>query len=173
MTIVRHYRSFRGSRRRSMPMTKTYKKVINYAEASFAAGQRSENLIQGVDSTAIGQTSATDTAVPTGARIKFIEVQFPVTNAVDQTAYINTLLQYTLSGQANQDPDAVGGSPFRNQVLHQQLFSVGFNQSSTHNFKFKIPKQFWRIKEGMTWRFIWSNSNTVNRRVQAIYKVEL
>jgi len=173
MNIVRHFRSFRGSRRSPGVARKTYKKVLNMAEASFTAGQRAENLLQGVDSTAIGQTSATDILVPTGARIRFFEIQFCVTNAVDQTAYINTLVQYTLSGQGNQDPDAVGGSPFRNQVLHQQLFTVGFNQNSTHNFRIKIPKQFQRVKEGMIWRFMWSNSNTVNRRVQVIYKVEL
>ncbi len=154
-------------------MVKTYKKVLNFSEASFAAGSRGETLATGVDSVAIGQTSATDANVPTGARIKFIEIQFPVTNAVDQTAYINCLFQYILSGQSGQDPDAVGGSPFRNQVLHQDLFSVGFNQNSTHKFRIKIPKQFQRMREGMVWLMRWSNSNTVNRRLQVIYKVEL
>jgi len=169
------HRGFRGSRRRStmMPMRKTYKKVLNYAEASFAAGQRSEDLIQGQDSLAIGQTTATDASVPSGARVTFVEIQFPVTNATNQTAYINTCLMYTLTGQAAIDPDLVGGAPLRNQVLHQELFSVGFNQNSTHKFRLKIPKKYQRVRDGMKWRFIWSNSNTVNRRLQIIYKVEL
>ncbi len=169
------HRGFRGSRRRSMsaPMRKTYKKVLNFSEASFAAGQRGETLVQGVDSVAIGQTSATDANVPTGARITFIEIQMPVTNAVNQTAYINCLLQYTLSGQSPIDPDAVGGNAQRNQVLHQELFSVGFNQNSTHKFKLKVPKRYQRLRETMLWRLVWSNSNTVNRRLQVIYKVEL
>lgn len=170
---MRHYS--RGSRRGSSPrpMIRTYKKVLNFAEASFAAGTRGETLVVGVDGIAMGQTSATDANVPTGSRIKFIEVQMPVTNAVDQTAYINCLLQYTVSGQSAQDPDAVGGSNTRNQVLHQELFSVGFNQNSTHKFKLRIPKMFQRLKEAQSWILSWSNSNTVNRRLQVIYKVEL
>ncbi len=143
------------------------------AEASFAAGQRDEELCVGVDSLAIGQTTATDANVPTGSRVKFIEVQFPVTNAVDQTAYINCSIQYVLSSQSFINPDAVGGNPRRNQVLHQELFSVGFNQNSTHKFRVKVPKQFQRMKDGMKWLLVWSNSNTVNRRLQIVYKVEL
>jgi len=153
-------------------MVRTYKKVLNFAEASFAAGQRSETLAVGVDALAPGQSSATDGNVPTGARIKYIEVQMPVTNAVNQTAYINCSLQFALSTQAAVDPDAVGGNARRNQVLHQELFSVGFNQNSTHKFKLKIPPRFQRLKEGMIWLLMWSNSNTVNRRLQIIYKFE-
>ncbi len=173
--VMFHSRGFRGGRRRSSPrpIVKTYKKVLNFAEASFAAGLRAETFVTGVDSVAIGQTSLTDANVPTGARIKFIEIQMPITNAVDQTAYINCSLQYKLSGQALADPDGVGGHPQRNQVLHQELFQVGFNQNSTHKFKLRIPKQFQRLREGMVWILAWSNSNTVNRRLQVIYKVEL
>ncbi len=174
MTIVYH-RGSRGGRRRSSaprPLVVTYKKVINFSEASFAAGSRAENLVVGVDSTAAGQTSATDANVPTGARVKYLEIQFPVTNNVNQTAYINCSLQYLLSGQGAVDPDAVGGAANRNQVLHQELFSVGFNQSSTHKFKFKIPPRFQRLRETMKWVIMWSNSNTVNRRIQCIYKFE-
>ncbi len=155
------------------PMIRTFKKVLNMAEASFAAGQRDEELVVGVDGNSIGQTSATDANVPTGVRIKYIEVQFPVTNNVDQTAYINCSLQFFLGGQSSVNPDAVGGNPRRNQVLHQDLFSVGFNQNSTHKFKLKIPARFQRVKDDMRWVLKWSNSNTVNRRLQVIYKVEL
>lgn len=169
-----HSRGFRGSRRRSgpRPMVQTFKKVLNFAEASFAAGQRQEVFVKGVDSLVVGQNSATDANVPTGCRVRFIEVQMPITNAVDQTAYINCSLQYFLGSQAAVDPDAVGGDDQRNQVLHQELFSVGFNQNSTHKFKLKIPPKFQRIREGMNWCIMWSNSNTVNRRLQVIYKFE-
>lgn len=167
-------RGFQGSRRRSglRPMTRTFKKVLNFAEASFAAGTNSELLALAADGVAPGQTTAVDGTVPTGARLKFMEIQFPVTNAVDQTAYINCSVQYLLSTQAILSPDAVGGNPQRNQVLHQDLFSVGFNQNSTHKFKIRIPKRFQRMREGMSWLLVWSNSNTVNRRVQCIYKFE-
>ncbi len=172
---VMFHRGFRGSRRRSGPrqITRTYKKVLNFAEASFAAGQRAETLVNGVDGTALGQTTATDGKVPTGSYVKYIEVQMPITNAVDQTAYINCSLQYIKAGQTSIDPDLVGGNGQRNQVLHQELFSVGFNQNSTHKFKLKIPKQFQRMTENMFWTLMWSNSNTINRRLQVIYKVHL
>ncbi len=164
-------RSFRGGRRRSTGVRRqTFKKVLNFSEASFAAGNRQEILVEGVDSVAAGQTSATDGKVPTGCDVRYFEVQMPVTNAVNQTAYINCSLQYLLNGQSAVDPDAVGGSKQRNQVLHQELFSVGFNQNSTHKFKLKIPKAFWRMREGSFWVLNWSNSNTVNRRLQVIYK---
>ncbi len=168
------HRGYRGSRKRSSPrpFVQTFKKVINFAEASFPAGNRGEIIVEGKDSVAAGQTSATDADVPTGSRIKFIEIQFPVTNAVDQTAYINCSFQYSLKGQTGVDPDAVGGDQQRNQVLHQELFSVGFNQNSTHKFKMRIPKRFQRLREGMFWFIQWSNSNTVNRRIQAIYTFE-
>ncbi len=168
---MRRFRGFRGGRKQGMrPVIQSYKKVLNFAEASFAAGSNTETLVQGVDSVAAGQTTATDAQVPTGSIIKYLEIQFPVTNAVDQTAYINCSIQYTLAGQTFVNPDAVGGDDQRNQVLHQDLFSVGFNQNSTHKFKFRIPKQFQRVRENMFWILGWSNSNTVNRRVQCIYK---
>jgi len=168
------HRGSRGFRRGSIsrPINRTYKKVLNFAEASFVAGTNTELLVLGVDGIAPSQGTATDANVPTGARVKYIEIQFPVTNAVDQTAYINCSLQFLLSTQAIVGPDAVGGNPQRNQVLHQELFSVGFNQNSTHKFKLKIPNRFQRLKEGMSWILVWSNSNTINRRVQAIYKFQ-
>ncbi len=169
------HRGFRGSRRRSgapRPFVQTYKKVLNFSEASFATGQRSETLVQGKDSIALGQTSAIDADVPTGSRIKFVEVQMPITNTTAQTAYINCSLQYALSGQGGIDPDVIGGNPQRNQVLHQELFQVGFNQNSTHKFKLRIPAKYQRMREGMKWILTWSNSNSINRRLQIIYKVE-
>ncbi len=167
------HRGSRGFRRRSMPrlVQHTYKKVLNFAEASFTAGQRAELLITGVDNISPKQTTATDAQCPTGAHVRYFEVQMPITNAVDQTAYINCSIQLSLTNQPTQDPDSVGGAPLRNQVMHQELFSVGFNQNSTHKFKFKIPKVYQRLKEGQEWNLVWSNSNTINRRLQVIYKI--
>ncbi len=96
----------------------------------------------------------------------------PITNTTAQTAYINCSLQYALSGQGGIDPDVIGGNPQRNQVLHQELFQVGFNQNSTHKFKLRIPAKYQRMREGMKWILTWSNSNSINRRLQIIYKVE-
>ncbi len=159
--------------RRSSPNRRTFKKVLNFSEASFTAGFRGETIALGVDAIGAGQTTATDGNIPTGSRLKFFEIQMPVTNAVDQTAYINCSIQLGLGGQSVIDPDAVGGNTQRNQVFHQDLFSVGFNQNSTHKFKVKIPAKYQRMREGMFWSIVWSNSNSVNRRLQIVYKFEL
>lgn len=170
---MRHY-GYRGSRRRSgpRPMIKTYKKIINFASASFSAGFQQEVIATGVDSIALGQTSAGDVNVPTGSRISGFEFQFAVSNVVLTPCFLNCSIQYVLNNQVAQDPDLLGGNPQRNQVLHQDLFTVGEGQNSTHKFKIKIPQKFQRIREGMSWLMVWSNSATVNRTTQIIYKVQ-
>ncbi len=170
------HRGYRGSRRRSgkpRPMVKTYKKILNFAPASFSAGFTNQVFATGTDALAIGQTSATDGAVPTGARISFVEIQYAVSNVVTTAAYVNCTIQYILAGQAFKNPDLLGGNNQRNQVLHQELFSIGTEQVSNHKFKFKIPPKFQRLREGMQWALTWSNNVTVNNTTQIIYKVEL
>ncbi len=117
------------------------------------------------------QTANTDAKVPTGAVVKYIEVQIAIVNLVATPCYINCSIQYHLGGQSFIDPNAVGGHNQRNQVLHQDMYSVGANQNSTHKFRFKIPKKFQRVKEGMDWGLIWSTNVAVNMQMQAIYKV--
>ncbi len=118
------------------------------------------------------QATNVDAQIPTGSRVKFIEVQFTISNLAAIHCYINCSLQYTQSTQVTIDPQAVGGNTQRNQVLHQDLFVVGQNQNSTHKFKFKIPPKYQRIREGMNWILVWSTNQTVNRSIQVIYKVE-
>ncbi len=166
-------RGYRGSRRRSggiRAVIQSYKKVINFAPASFGAGFNSQFIATGVDSVAAGQTGATDVNVPTGSIIKYFEVQFCVSNSVATACYVNCSVQYALSGQGFVNPDSVGGAGQRNQVLHQDLFTVGNQQNSTHKFKFKVPKKFQRLREGMSWALTWSNNVTVNNKTQIIYK---
>ncbi len=169
------HRGYRGSRRRSgpRPVTRTFKKVLNFLEASQPSGFTEEPLVKGVDSLALGQTSNIDDDVPTGSRVKFIEVQFVISNLVSIHCYINCSLQLIHDGQTAIDPQAIGGDKQRNQVFHQDLFVVGQNQNSTHKFKFKIPKGYQRVREGSKWSLVWSNNQTVNRAIQVIYKVEL
>ncbi len=169
------HRGSRGFRRRSgpRPVNKTYKKVLNFADASFTSGFQTEQAMIGVDGVAINQTTATDGNVPTGAIVKYIEWQIAINNSVATPCYVNCTVQYRLSGQTMQNPDLIGGNPQRNQVLHQELFSVGQDQNSTHKLKFKVPKQFQRVREGMAWGLVWSNTATVNRATQIIYRVHL
>ncbi len=169
------HRGYRGSRNRSMkrPRGRTYKKVLHFVNASFSPGFTSERYVHGVDSVAIGQTSQIDPDVPTGAKVKYIEVQFAINNSVATPCYVNCTLQYTLAGQVTIDPNLVGGHAQRNQVLHMDLFTVGQDQNSTHKFRFKIPPKFQRMRESMGWWMVYRNSATINREVQVIYKVEL
>ncbi len=153
-------------------MVQTYKKVLNFLPASFSAGFTNQQFLIGADSTALGQTSNIDGTVPTGSRIKFIEIQFCASNVVSTAIYLNCSVQYKLAGQSYINPDAVGGNGQRNQVLHQELFVVGANQNSTHKFKFKIPTRFQRMRESMAWSLTWSTNGTVNSSTQMIYKVE-
>ncbi len=169
---MRHFSSYRGSRRRLIPSINTYKKVLFFTNASFSAGTENLFIIQGLDGISPTQASATDGTVPTGSTVKYIEVQLAISNVVSTPCYINCALQYKLAGQAVVLPNAVGGDGQRNQVLHQELFTVGANQNSTHKFKIKIPKKFQRVREKMDWVLVWSNSATVNREAQIIYKFQ-
>ncbi len=164
-------RGFRGSRRRSIaPVVQSYKKVIFFAEASQASGFDGLTIVKGVDGTAAAQTSATDTDVPTGSILKYFEVQFAISNLVSTPCYINCTIQYKLVGQTFLDPVLVGGDKQRNQVLHMDMYSVGNNQNSNHKFKFKIPKQFQRVRDGMQWGVVFRTNATINRQMQVIYK---
>ncbi len=169
-----YHRGFRGSRRRSTPRAaiNTYKKVLHFINAGFSAGFQNTFIIQGKDGINPSQATATDGEVPTGSTVKFIEVQFAISNLVSTPCYINCTLQYKLKGQFFIEPNKVGGDAQRNQVLHMELFSVGANQNSNHKFKFKIPKQFQRVRDDMDWSLTWQNSATVNREIQVIYKFQ-
>ncbi len=158
--------------RRSGPavVIQSFKKVINIAPASVAAGTSVVAISLGTDSVAAGQTSPTDNAVPTGSVIKYFEIQHALANLAAVGAHIHTAIELLHSGQSLIGPDVVGGNPKRNQVFNQRLYQIGENQSDSKVFRFKIPKKFQRVREGDAWQFIWKNSNTVSAATQVIYK---
>ncbi len=166
------HRGSRGMRRRSgpRPVIQSFKKVIFFIDASFGAGFTNDVIATGADSIAAGQTSSTDTVVSTGSILKYFEIQFACINPADAVIFVNCTIQYRLANQAFIDPNLMGGSNQRNQCLHMDLFSVGHDQNSTHKFKFKIPKQFQRMREGMVWSLTWRTNGIVNRQAQMIYK---
>ncbi len=168
---MRHFsRGFRS--RGTRPIIKTYKKVINVVPASYAAGFSNIIFAVGKDSITMGQTSNTDGDVPTGSIIEYVEVQFCAVNLVAAACFINFSLQYTLSGQNPIDPSIIGGSPQRNQVLNQGLLCGGLAQNIKLVKKYKLPKKFQRLREGMKWTFNWDTSATVSAAAQLIYKVK-
>lgn len=169
------YRSYRGSRRRngSMPRTvvQSFKKVINIAPASEAAGAQAQNISIGTDSVAAGQTTAVDAAVPTGAVIKSITIQASYANLVAVASFTHWSIQRLHSGQATNVPaNAVGGNPQRNQVMKQGLVSIGKEQNRDIRITFKVPAKYGRVREGDFWQFVTFNSAITTAVYQFIYK---
>lgn len=149
----------------------SFKKVINVAPASVGAATNNLNtFIVGTDSVAAGQTSAVDTAVPTGSIVKYVEIHFGAQNLVNVAAFMHVAIQFLRSGQVNVSPNVVGGNPQRNQVIHQDMYTVGMNQNVNRVYKVKIPKRFQRIQEGTIWRCIAQCDQISTQACQIIYK---
>lgn len=149
----------------------SYKKVLNIAPTSRAAVTVLNNAITtGVDSTAAGQTSATDGNIPTGSVVKFIEIQYNCQNLVGIAAFLNIGIQQLHSGQTVVDPRVVGGDPQRNQMHFQKQYCIGQNQNVNITLKFKIPKKYQRVREGDTWNFTRVSNQVFTDTMQVIYK---
>ncbi len=163
---------YRRRRRMSSPRSviQSFKKVINHAPASLTTATQTWKASTGTDSVAAGQTSATDFAVPTGSIIKYIEFQWCQQNLVNVAAFTHLQVIRLHSGQVTVAPNAVGGSPIRNQVHHQECFCLGQNQNVNRVIRFKVPKKFQRVREGDIWQL-----NTITDQVstgvcQILYK---
>lgn len=164
------YRRRTRSSRTSAPV-QSFKKILNFAPASHAAATTINRvLVTGVDSVAAGQTSPTDSQVPTGSVIKQIEIQFAAQNLVNIAAFLHVCIQHLRTGQAALAPNVIGGNAQRNQVFYQDLKSVGQNQNVNMKLRFKIPKKFGRVREGDTWNFTHLTDQIVTDAVQVIYK---
>ncbi len=153
------------------PVIQSYKKVLNFAPASTAAGvDRAFVIVNTVDSVAAGQTSVTDANVPTGSRLKFIEFQLTVGNSTSANVFAHVAFQYRLSTQANVSPNVVGGSDQRNQVLMQDMFAVQKDQNTNRRYRLRIPPRFQRCREGMDWVLVLVADLLTSASGQVIYK---
>ncbi len=166
---MRHYR------RRSMgPRTviQTYKKVINEAPTSRAAGASINHVLSnGVDSLAQGQTGPSDALVATGSVITNFNINYCTMNLADTVCFLHFSVQQLRSGQANTiNPNVVGGNPQRNQVFFQALRSVGPNQNMNIAINFKIPKKYQRVREGDFWFVTILGTAIHTDTIQTIYK---
>jgi len=65
---------------------------------------------------------------------------------------------------------SVGGDPIRNQVHLQLLRMLGANQNVNFHIKFKVPKQFQRVREGDFWLLVTESDVVTNSAWQFIYK---
>ena len=148
----------------------SFKKVLNQAPASETVATHELNLSVGTDSVAAGQTTAVDGAVPTGSVIKFIEIQYSVSNLAAVSLFVHMSIQQTRSGQLAIAPNATGGDPQRNQVHFLKQVSVGKEQNANYLFRFKVPKKFQRVREGDAWKFVYANDQVMTDAIQVIYK---
>ncbi len=162
----------RARRRSSMPraVVQSYKKVINFAPASIGSGSANQIFVTGVDSVAAGQTGPTDSGVPTGSVIRFVEIQIALGQIVGGAVFVHYSLQLLRGGQAAVPSNVIGGSNRRNQVLHQNMFQLGINQNFNRTLKMKIPRMFQRVREGDLWLLEVTTSNTLTQAYQIIYK---
>ncbi len=165
------------SRRRSSfrPITKTYKKVLTFAPAAHAAATKIDfPLVTGVDSLAAGQTSVTDSTVPTGSVVSYIEINYSFLNLIapGSGVFMSLSIQQLLTGQSSLDPRVVGGDPQRNQVFHQEVIAMGSNQNGNRVIRFKIPKNFQRVRDGQRWFFTVIASGVFSDNLQVIYKIK-
>lgn len=162
----------RMQRRQSLgSVIQSYKKVLNFAPASRPAYTLIDfKLTGGVDGAAAAQTSPTDSNVPTGSVVKYIEIQYSVLNLAAVACFQNATIQRLDSGQLPIDPRSVGGNPQRNQVLHQDLKCISTLTNVNRILRFKIPKKYQRVREGSSWYFSVITDAVTTDACQVIYK---
>ncbi len=161
----------RRFKRRSLSVVQSQKVILTYAPASRTGGTIVPfGLSEGKDGIPAGQASGTDETVPTGSVIKFMEIQYCVSNLTNQACFSSVSIQRIHTGQSHIDPRSVGGDAQRNQVFFQKIFNIGDNQNSNHVFRFKIPKKYQRVREGDKWQFVTVNDSNIDDNLQVIYK---
>jgi len=174
---MRHFRSYRGSRRssgRPRGSTRSAKYIVNQAGASEAAGTIAVSIAVGTDNTTLGQTGGTDIAVPVGAKITVIDMFMPKVNLGAATAnFITWSLQRTRTGQAIIRPDTAGGSPLRNNILLTGVLGLGAGQNNSLHIRYKIPPKFQRVADGDVWNVVNRNDLVVSTQYLFIYKVHM
>ncbi len=167
------YRSSRGSRRNHgvRPVIQSQKMQVLKAEAAnIAATKINTAFATGTDCVAAGQTSNVDTKVPTGAHIQYVEIQYTAGNLVAISSNVTWCIQLIHTGQSTVDPLIWGGNAQRNQIFKCGLMSLGKEQSNNRTIKFKIPKQFQRVREGDQWSFTRNGTALFTDMIIFVYK---
>ncbi len=172
--MPRHYSRRMGRRRGNIPRStvRSVKYIVNQAGASSGAGLEAVTMIQGVDNATLGQTGATDVAVPTGAKISKIEIFMPKVNLGENTAnFVTWSIQHTRTGQAVVSPILQGGNPLRSNVMLTGVIGLGQGQNSGLHIKYDIPASLQRVRDGDLWVIVNNNGLAVSTQYMFIYKV--
>lgn len=148
----------------------SFKQVRNDAEASRAAATTHNFvLVSGVDNYT-GPSTPANNEVPTGAVIKYIDIQIAVANLVSVASMLAIVVEHLRSGQSPINPDAVGGNANRNQVHLQLLKVLGKDQSNNYHIRFKVPRKFQRVREGDSWNLLLRCTTVFTSAQLTIYK---
>lgn len=147
------------------------KYLVTLAPASVAAATNNpQTIAKGTDSAVAGQSSVLDTAVPVGASIKEIDIQFSIQNLVNIAAFCWISIQRVENGQSPLNSRTWGGTPQRNQVHWQKQFCVGQNQNVNVHKTFKVPRKFQRMVDGREWVLQIQCDQISTQAAQFIYK---
>lgn len=147
----------------------SYKQIKQQAPASVGAGTRTDiTFVNTVDN--YTGPGAGNNEVPTGAVVKYVDIQLGFENLVNIASFVWISIQKVHSGQTVVDPRAAGGNAQRNQIYKQLLRCVGQNQNVNVPIRFKIPSKFQRCREGDKW-IVTMESDTIRTEAgQIIYK---
>ncbi len=172
---MRHFRSFRGSRRGNgvRPMVRTAKYIVVTAAASEASGTNAVTFMKGKDDTTLGQTSVTDNNVPVGARITKVEMFMPKVNLTATANFVTWSITRSLSGQAVINPVVAGGDPLRKNILLTGVVGLGDGQNNSLHVKWKVPRRFQRVGDGDLWIVVNNNESAVSTFYYFIYTVQM
>ncbi len=171
---MRHFRGSRGSRSRSMPRStvRSAKYIVVSGPSSEAAGLIAVTMAQGVDNATLGQTSVTDTAIPTGAKIAKFDIFMPKVNLGAATAnFVHWTIQRTVTGQSVQNPITAGGDAKRTNILLTGVIGLGAGQNNQLHVTFKIPPKFQRVQDNQVWSIVNNNDLAVSTTYYIVYKV--
>lgn len=159
----------RPMRRRLPVVVQGFKQVVNQAPVSIAAAtQNTVDIVKGVDN--YTGPDALDRNVPTGAVVKFFEIQISLQNLVNVAAFVWITVQRLEQGQAYIDGQTVGGANQRNQVYHQVQRAVGQNQNVNITIRFRVPKGFQRVRANQFWGVTIKSDQITTQATQVIYK---
>ncbi len=171
---MRHFRGFRGSRKRSIPRStvRSAKYIVVTGPFTEAAGIIARTAIVGTDNATLGQTSVTDATVPTGAKVAVIECFMPKVNLGAGTAnFIHWTMQRTQTGQSVVNPITAGGNPLRKNIMLTGVMGLGAGQNNSLHIRFKIPPKYQRIADGDVWNIVNNNGLAVSATYMFIYKI--
>jgi len=151
--------------------TRSSKYVVEKASASEGTGKIDFVMAKGVDNATLGQVSVVDVDVPTGGKIKLLDIRISYASLTNVATFVHWTIQHLEAQQSSIDPLAVGGSSRRKNVMLSGIKSVGFNQNSDMHIRYKIPKSMWRMADDVQWLFVTNSTQVFTTVKEVVYKV--